>query len=494
MVKQISGKVIDKCFQQYYTKSNSIVSYMVKQLNLNDYDTVLEPCAGDGVFIDEILQLKYELDITLIELDDKASLGLKKKYKNNSFITLFENNFFYTEEYINKKFNKIIANPPYGAWVEYEERDRLKRKFPSISTKDTYALFLYHAIHLLNPGGTLVFIIPETFLYLHRHTKLREFILKDTTIKEISIFPSSFFPNVNFGYSKLCIITLEKRKMLEKEVSKFSFLDNLNSAEDLLKSKRDKYFNQRDILSNKDFAFYFTENKILQNFINNPEITLGDLASCVTGIYTGNNKKYFLVKSHELKNSKSNKIVNMEEVDNTYSSLNGISNKKCYLPVARGAGQNRFFKEVHWYIDWSEEAVNHYQNDKKARFQNSKFYFKTGLAIPMVKTKKSTAFLLENKVFEQSIVGVFPHNDKYLFYLLALFNSDIAAKIISIINPTANNSANYLKKFPVILPSEEELKNINSIIKNILEEQVYSEEDLNSINIIISNIYERIQI
>jgi len=491
MVKQASN-LVNKCFQQYYTKSNSIVSYMVKQLNLKKNDTVLEPCAGDGVFVDELIHVNHKLNITLIELDSKANIILNEKYSENNSIRLYENNFFYSEKYLNKKFDKIIANPPYGAWVEYNERDILKRKFPGISTKETYALFLYHAIHLLNPNGTLVFIIPETFLYLHRHTRLREFILKNTTIKEIAIFPSSFFPNVNFGYSKLSIITLEKKSILEKKVSNFSFLDNLNSPEELLRKNKSVYFNQLDVLKNKDFAFYFTDNKDLQNFINKPEKTLGDLAACVTGIYTGNNKKYFYVQSHKLKNSKSNKIINREEINNSHFSLHGINHKKCYLPVARGAGQNQFFKEDNWYIDWSEDAVEHYQNDKKARFQNSKFYFKTGIAIPMVKTKKSTAFLLENKVFEQSIVGVFPYDKKYLFYLLALFNSNVAYKIISIINPTANNSANYLKKFPIILPTEDELNTINKIVKNILNKKDYSEEDKNSINKIISIIYNKI--
>jgi len=494
MVKKIAGRIVDKSLQQYYTKSNSIVSYMVNQLELKDGETILEPCAGDGVFVDEILCANLDTKITLIELDEKAKNTLEKKYNDNASITRFHNNFFYHEQYLNHKFNKIIANPPYGAWVEHEERKVLTKKFPDISTKETYALFLYNAIKLLEDNGVLTFIIPDTYLYLHRHAKLREFILKNTLVKEIAIFPSSFFPNVNFGYSKLSIITLEKKLICNHPKHTFSVLDNLENAEDLIKQKSEKFYNQSDILKNKNYTFYLTDNEELKDFINGSEKTLGDLAFCVTGIYTGNNKKYFHVSSHNLKNSKSHEIIDTNKINTKHNLLSGIANDQCFLPVARGAGQSQFFKSSEWYIDWSAEAVSHYTNDKKARFQNSKFYFKKGIAVPMVKTKKATAFLLNNQVFEQSIVGVFPKDTKYLYYLLALLNSTTASKIVATINPTANNSANYLKKIPILLPSPEEEKNINNIVEKIIVSKNFTDQDQDQINLIIAKIYEKINI
>lgn len=58
----------------------------------------------------------------------------------------------------------------------------------------------------------------------------------------------------------------------------------------------------------------------------------------------------------------------------------------------------------------------------------------------MLKSKKIKAALMENKVFNQSIVGIFPKNDDDIFFLLALLNSSIVNDIIHNINPTVNKT------------------------------------------------------
>lgn len=56
----------------------------------------------------------------------------------------------------------------------------------------------------------MTFIVPDTFMFLHHHSKLRKLLLTHARIEEILIFPSRFFPGVSFGYSNLSIITLER--------------------------------------------------------------------------------------------------------------------------------------------------------------------------------------------------------------------------------------------------------------------------------------------
>ncbi len=98
-------------------------------------------------------------------------------------------------------------------------------------------------------------------------------------------------------------------------------------------------------------------------------------------------------------------------------------------------------------MDWSTHAIVEYRESKKCRFQNSQYYFKKhGIAIPMISSSKLTAALIEGRLFDQSIVGVFPHQSSLTCYLLAFFNSRVAYCLIKAINPTANNSANYIKE------------------------------------------------
>ena len=76
---------------------------------------------------------------------------------------------------------------------------------------------------------------------------------------------------------------------------------------------------------------------------------------------------------------------------------------------------------------------------------------------------------MNGKVFDQSIVGVFPNDPKWLSYLLAFFNSPTAHILIRAINPTANNSANYLKKLPFIEPNPTILHEINGLVDGQIE-------------------------
>ena len=113
----------------------------------------------------------------------------------------------------------------------------------------------------------------------------------------------------------------------------------------------------------------------------------------------------------------------------------------------------------------------------------------------MVKASTIRAFYLENRVFDQSIVGIFPKDESKIFYILALMNSDIVNELIHVINPTANNSANYIKQIPYVEPSRKTLheisRKVEQIISFIKEERVSESEQLHSeINLIIKNIYE----
>src|SRR5205085_7827002 len=78
--------------------------------------------------------------------------------------------------------------------------------------------------------------------------------------------------------------------------------------------------------------------------------------------------------------------------------------------------------------------------------------------------------LIENRLFDQSIVGIFPRDPKWIFYLLALFNSSTCNQHIRTINPSANNPANYIKKIPFVRTSEIERKEINRLVEKILND------------------------
>ncbi len=487
----------------YYTNSDEITSYMANCLGLSSNDIILEPSAGEGIFIDEILKAELPVQIDALDIDKKAISILEKKYKCYDSITVRETDTLLDERLdafgipelwlkrtdtlvdeqldcfgaIGGHYDKVIGNPPYGAWQDYDKRDLLKKKYPGQYVKETYSLFLLRCISVLKMGGRLSFIIPDTYMFLNLHARLREVLLTSTKIEEIIAFPSKFFPGVSFGYSNLSIITLER---CSKEIA----LDNtirivqgfhspaefrlLRGKEKLPAHLSEFMLKQSDVLNSEQHRFILADNNITDT-INKAFFRLGDVADVVTGFYTGDNKRFIRALDETVKGSK-----NYEKVDLSLvfpcTSLGGIEKApEGYVPYVKSASITRYYRlNDEWFVRWDKDTINHYNSNKKTRFQNPSFYFKTGVAIPMVKSSSIKAFLLENRVFDQSIVGIFPKDNSRLYYILAIMNSDVVNNLIHTINPTANNSANYVKQIPYFEPGEDVIDLISSKVKSII--------------------------
>ncbi|MEM6316999.1 MAG: N-6 DNA methylase [Bacteroidota bacterium] len=486
----------NRIYQAYYTKSEPIVGYMIKLLSLKGNEKVFEPCAGDGVFIDSIVNKYSKVNIDAFELNKESFQNLLTKYSSFENIKVKQTDTLTDIDLellcsMGGKYDAVIANPPYGAWRDTSERKKLKKLYNGFYAKESYSLFLYRSIEALKNKGKLVFIIPGTYLNLHMHNDIRKYILTRTKIKEIALFPSSYFPGVNFGYANLSIIALEKcNSQSECLENKFDIIKDFKSVEDL-SNRQQKHikrisFNQSEVYSNNDYAFMASGNKQLSGLIRNAELTIGDLCNCVTGFYSGNDKDFLKVRSKEIRNSKRYEIVNLDKVEFECSPelVNGNPNGKTYVPIVKG-GNTKYYKPDNWFMKWSKEDVQFYKTNKKARYQNSSFYFRKGIAVPMVSSSSITGALIENRLFDQSIVGIFPKDESLIYYLLAFFNSPTCNQLIRTINPSTNNSSNYIKKIPAILPNDDVLKDINkntqSILKKMKEigdfDSVYEEEN-----------------
>jgi adenine-specific DNA-methyltransferase len=493
-------------YQAFYTKSIPIVDYMVKKLMITPSDKIFEPCGGDGVFIEAILAENEFANIDICELNDTAYQTLQNKFAHYSNIqirqcdTLLDSDLIFNSGF-GGVYDKIIANPPYGAWQDLDKRAALKKIYSELYAKETYALFLYRCIELLKDGGILSFIIPDTFLNLHMHKAIRNHILTKTKILELALFPSSFFPGVNFGYANLSIITLQKSdSKINCLNNQFKVLNSFSNVDQLCEINEAElkvfYFTQKEVLANPDYAFLIADNTNITKSINNSKLKLGDIANCVTGFYSGDDKTFLQVNSPDLKNGKNYDLVQANSVNRDYQNiakiLEGIEGEKHFLPIVKG-GNTKYLKPEGWFMNWSKYAVNHYKTNKKARFQNPQYYFKFGIGVPMISSSSITASLIENKLFDQSIVGIFPTDKSLTYYLLAFFNSPTCNKLIRTINPSANNPANYIKKIPFIMPTDIQKISIDKTVQIILDEIKtqgrYNQSLETELNEIIETIY-----
>lgn len=487
-------------FQEYFTECDEIVNYMITLLEVEENHSLLEPCAGHGAFIDGLLKRYENISLDAYDINPKNIAVLKQKYLfYNLNIKCLDFLFYDTS----KKYDRIIANPPYGAYQSKNKRLSLKKLYSDFYVRETYGLFLLHSLEMLDENGKLVFIIPDTYLNLHLHENLRYTLFTKYSIESITLFPSDYFPNINFGYAGLSIISI-KNSPPDNNAS-FPVYSNLKSKKDfkfILDEKKSEYSINRifykDILSNPSFSVYLLKETWVSSLLNQSHFSIQNIADVVTGFYSGNDSIFLKRLPSVKRGQKKYETIQQNEIHEEKKKvpLNGIKGEKFYIPIVKG-GNTRFYKPSEWFMNWSEEAVYDYRvtNRKRARFQNSQFYFQQGIAIPMVTSSEITASLIDNRLFDQSIVGLFP-TDNYkhlLYYLLGFFNSEVCNQLIRTINSSVNNSANYIKKIPIIIPSNELLQKIETEVKNLLEKARVSKIqkiDLEKMNTLFNRLYK----
>ena len=464
IILQKTRNVREYC--SFYTESEPILEYMVSKLGSLDGETIFEPCAGDGAFIEKILEKNpsKHLDIVAYDLNALAIKNLEVKFKKDQRIRLKHSDTLLDSELdeqlrAGKRYSRIIGNPPYGAWQDQEKRSLLKAKYGGY-VRETYSLFMRRCLNLLQNDGRMVFIVPDTFLALHMHEEMRRNILTQFTIEELLLMPSNFFPGVNFGYANLCVITIVARPPIDTSTTR---IVKVNSDVEVLRAlasgdyslaESDIFTSQESIVRNVGSSFLISSDLDVTELINKSTLTLGNIADCVTGFYSGSNSEnIFPISNLEASGEGSIDLIDVEMHPGNQADILLGCNTKRYIPIYMG-GKAVINKQIEKCVNWSTEDIVRFKSDGRARFQNSSYYFRKGIGVPMVKSKTLKAFRIDRQLFDQSVVGIFPHEERFLNFLLLYLNSDLCSRIINAINHTANNSANYVKKVPVPLSED----------------------------------------
>ncbi|MDO8609581.1 MAG: Eco57I restriction-modification methylase domain-containing protein, partial [bacterium] len=116
-------------------------------------------------------------------------------------------------------FDVIIGNPPYvfggNYGIQNEDKEYFKETFISGSGKiNLFTIFIEKSIKLLKNTGQLSFIIPNTFLRVTSYEKTREYILRNTHIRQIVDVGTDVFSG---AVTSSIILLLEKQSQANLE-------------------------------------------------------------------------------------------------------------------------------------------------------------------------------------------------------------------------------------------------------------------------------------
>ena len=137
---------------------------------------------------------------------------------------------------ITKKYDIIIANPPFGIdGLDYSDIEhKLRDEYLPIKSNSAVPLFLQAIIYMLRIGGRCAIVLPEGQELFSKNKALvsvREFLMKTCDLKEVIYLPAGTFTHTSiktciFYFIKKCngndVLTtnIKKSKVTKKEMSR----------------------------------------------------------------------------------------------------------------------------------------------------------------------------------------------------------------------------------------------------------------------------------
>lgn len=173
----------------YYT-TKSITDNMTAHLDFSHGEKFFDPCCGSGAFLLALNNANpyqvFGVDINPIAVMI-AKINMLLKYSDYEFIPqIYCYDYLASNNIDKEQYDYIITNPPWG----------VTNNVPSISTKivskESFSLFFEKSYCQLKENGVIRFLFPESILNVKTHKDIREYILHNGDLQQISYYSNTF--------------------------------------------------------------------------------------------------------------------------------------------------------------------------------------------------------------------------------------------------------------------------------------------------------------
>lgn len=160
-------------------------------------DRILDPGSGTGAFVEGILRWcaanqRPVPHITAVDSDPAHIAVLERKFGNNPDVEILWEDFLTGER---RTYEYVVGNPPYVGITGLSPQEKAQYRALFMTARgrfDLYMLFFERALGSLAPGGRLVFITPEKFMYVDSAGALRR-LLSRHHVESIQLAPEDTF-------------------------------------------------------------------------------------------------------------------------------------------------------------------------------------------------------------------------------------------------------------------------------------------------------------
>lgn len=262
---------------------------------------VLEPSCGDGVFIEQMLNLNIDFASFLgVEIDtEEANKARAIRLHDTEIQNRDFHDFCLTTD---QRFDLVIGNPPFIRYQYYDES--LQSLAANIFQKahlryskltNAWVTFIIGSTLLLKNRGKIAFVVPADILQVTYAKQLRCFLIKTFNQVNIISFEQLVFDDIQ---QEVVLLLCEKDGSNNHSIDHIDVKD-ISSLQSLLDNGL--HFNAKTVNKDSDkWSYYFLseeEISFIENLSSAHNSHIGDYASVEVGITTGANQYFTVPKS-----------------------------------------------------------------------------------------------------------------------------------------------------------------------------------------------------
>ncbi len=454
---------IDKRALGYYSTPRFVAKYISKRLLMINPNgrKVLDPCCGKEELLDEFFSRNMEVDGVDIE---QYKQTYRCNFQKKDFISFYNEILLKNEktqltfdDIINEEsfeenkkldYDYIIANPPYNCHeVDYikNNKEKLKKLFADVGVHNMYSMFISAIIDIAKEGTLIGLITSDSFLTAKAHTNLREKILRECAVHEITMCPIDLFHDQHADV-RTSIIILQKGKHYQgtvlvnnRPLSTEIFKTQLEEQLENYKNKNVKGYELSDIILNNpkdNFEFIIECPDDIKRLFSGKR--LGEVFKCVTGISTGKDELY----------------------------LSPVKKDPFIIPFYKNPGKNRFYADNNLYLH--KDFLKFDAEIKNFMVRNKDLLYKPGITCSSMGVEFTAARLPANSTF--GVNANIICEDKDAWWLLAYLNSELVTYLVRGVLIRSNMiTSGYVSRIPLIDIKENDKKLLGDLAKEAYE-------------------------
>lgn len=376
-------------------------------------------------------------------------------------------------EYLTRKYNIVITNPPYLAPSSSDPvlQNFAKGKYPNSKT-DTGTMFIERNLKFIPKNGYVAMITLQSWMFLSSFEKLRDEIINNRSILSMIHIGARGFDTIGGEVVSTTAYVLSGEKGTTGVKGQYVRLVDGQSEEE-------KSNALSKAISNHDCGYYFEVSADQFEKIPGSPIAywakpviykifsfsnLSKSAIPRVGCQTSNND-LFLRKWFE---------VSWVKVQlNVHSETEAIQSNRKWFPYAKGGEYRKWIGNNDYLVNWEnngkeikEFAIKLYKNSTRT-VKNTKFYFQEGVTWSTLSTGPFNARLCGFGFIFDTKGSMCFVSDNLVYYLLGFLNSSLVNYLLTFLAPTVDYSTGAIGNLPFFIRNEF-VPSINYIVQKLI--------------------------